>query len=229
MVAFIDPRQSKIDIAQAIGRAMRKPRNGTKTHGYIVVPVYAENSDTASLEEAIKGEGFDNIALILGALLEQDEELLDIIRQLKQDRGEGRQFNPKRLTEKVELIGPYLELNALANSINITAVDRLGKSWDEFFGRLSAFRKREGHCNVPALHTENGIKLGSWVHNQRVNKDELSPDRIRRLSSIGFVWDQLQERWYTGFNALSFFKQREGHCRVPAKHIESDLKPQIST
>jgi len=224
MVAFIDPRQSKIDIAQAIGRAMRKPRNGTKTCGYIVVPVYAENSDTASLEEAIKGEGFDNIALILGALLEQDEELVEIIRALKEDKGQGKAFNPRRLAEKLELIGPYLELNTLANSINITAVDRLGKFWDEFFGRLLVFRKREGHCNVPALHIENGIKLGSWVHNQRVNKDELSPDRIRRLSSIGFVWDQLEERWYIGFNALSYFKKREGHCRVPAKYVDSDFR-----
>jgi predicted helicase len=37
MVAFIDPRYSKIDIAQATGRAMRKPRGSDKTLGYIVV------------------------------------------------------------------------------------------------------------------------------------------------------------------------------------------------
>lgn len=30
MVAFVDPRHSKIDIAQAVGRAMRKPRGGDK-------------------------------------------------------------------------------------------------------------------------------------------------------------------------------------------------------
>ena len=42
MVAFIDPRQSKVDITQAVGRAMRKPRGPTtKTFGYIVVPVFA--------------------------------------------------------------------------------------------------------------------------------------------------------------------------------------------
>jgi predicted helicase len=40
MVAFIDPRQSRIDIAQAVGRAMRKPRGATtKTVGYVVVPL----------------------------------------------------------------------------------------------------------------------------------------------------------------------------------------------
>ena len=42
MVAFIDPRHSKIDIAQATGRAMRKPRGSDKTIGYIVVPLFLE-------------------------------------------------------------------------------------------------------------------------------------------------------------------------------------------
>ena len=40
MVAFIDPRQSRVDIVQAVGRAMRKPRRvTTKTVGYVLVPL----------------------------------------------------------------------------------------------------------------------------------------------------------------------------------------------
>jgi len=215
MVAFIDPRQSKIDIAQAIGRAMRKPRNSQKTHGYIVVPVYAENSDTASLEEAIKGEGFDNIALILGALLEQDEELVDIIRELKQDKGQGKPFNPRRLAEKLELIGPYIQLDTLAQNIFVCAVDRLGSSWDEWFGRLLVFKEREGHCKVPLRASEGGYNLGNWVGTQRTTKKKLSSDRILRLDEIGFVWDVLHEQWEEGFGYLLQFKEREGHCKVP--------------
>lgn len=224
MVAFIDPRQSKIDIAQAIGRAMRKPKNGTKTHGYIVVPVYAENSDTASLEEAIKGEGFDNIALILGALLEQDEELVDIIRELKQDKGQGKSFNPKRLKEKLELVGPYLQLEALTNSIHIAAVNQLGSSWDEWYGLLVEFEQREGHCRVPNRLIERERKLGSWVSYQRLERDRLSQERIRLLDSIGFSWDPYDEDWESGFNQLVVFKNREGHCRVPHRHKEGGLK-----
>ena len=42
MVAFVDPRQSRIDITQAVGRAMRKPRGKSKkTVGYVVVPLFA--------------------------------------------------------------------------------------------------------------------------------------------------------------------------------------------
>ena len=60
MVAFIDPRQSRIDITQAVGRAMRKPRGPTtKTVGYVVVPVFAGMGDNDSLEEAIKSEKFE--------------------------------------------------------------------------------------------------------------------------------------------------------------------------
>jgi superfamily II DNA or RNA helicase len=221
MVAFVDPRQSKIDIAQAIGRAMRKPRNSPKTHGYIVVPVYAENSDTASLEEAIKDEGFDNIALILGALLEQDEELVEIIRALKEDKGQGKPFNPRRLAEKLELIGPYIQLDTLAQNIFVSAVDRLGSSWDEWFGRLLVFKEREGHCKVPATASEAGYPLGNWVGTQRGTKENLSRDRIQRLDAIGFVWDVFHEKWEEGFGYLLKFKEREGHCKVPVTAPEA--------
>ena len=49
MVAFIDPRHSKIDIAQATGRAMRKPRGSDKTLGYIVVPLFLERAGDETL------------------------------------------------------------------------------------------------------------------------------------------------------------------------------------
>ena len=71
MVAFIDPRHSKIDIAQAIGRAMRKPRDGGKKVGYIVVPIFAGDLDNQSVEEGLKQEDFDDVASILNSLMEQ--------------------------------------------------------------------------------------------------------------------------------------------------------------
>ena len=50
MVAFTDPRHSKIDIAQATGRAMRKPRGTNKTLGYIVVPLFLEREGGETTE-----------------------------------------------------------------------------------------------------------------------------------------------------------------------------------
>jgi hypothetical protein len=196
---------------------MRKPRNSPKTHGYIVVPVYAENSDTASLDEAIKGEGFDNVALILGALLEQDEELVDIIRELRQDKGQGKPFNPQRLKEKLELVGRYVQLEALTNSICITTVNQLGSSWDEWYGLLVEFKERKGHCLVPQRHIEREKKLGVWVNGQRSKFAELNLDQIKKLDELNFSWDPQQEKWELGFEKLVEYVNTYNTCVMPAK------------
>jgi hypothetical protein len=44
------------------------------------------------------------------------------------------------------------------------------------------------------------------------------------LVEIGFVWDPHESAWEEGFAALMTFKAREGHCRVPALHIEGTFK-----
>ena len=150
----------------------------------------------------------------MNSLLEQDEELVDIVRELKEAKGRGEVFNPKRFKDKVEVIGPLIGLDELTNSIYVEAVDRLGESWDEWYGRLVKFKERGGHCRVPALHKEDGTNLGNWVGTQRKTKDELTEDRRRRLDELGFVWDPLKDQWEEGFLSLKKFKEREGHYRV---------------
>ena len=49
-------------------------------------------------------------------------------------------------------------------------------------------------------------------------------ERRQRLDAIGFVWDALESRWEEGFAALKTFKAREGHCLVPADHVEGTFK-----
>ena len=44
------------------------------------------------------------------------------------------------------------------------------------------------------------------------------------MDEIGFVWDPLESAWEEGFAALKNFKAREGHCRVPERHIEGTYK-----
>jgi hypothetical protein len=55
---------------------------------------------------------------------------------------------------------------------------------------LQQFRKREGHCNVPHSHTEDGANLGTWMNTQRQlnRKEKLDPERQKRLEKIGFEW-----------------------------------------
>ena len=52
----------------------------------------------------------------------------------------------------------------------------------------------------------------------------MTPDRFKRLNDIGFVWDPVADEWEAGFAKLEQFRTREGHCRVPAGHIEDGYK-----
>ena len=220
MVAFVDPRHSRIDIAQAVGRAMRKPRGGDKKVGYIVVPIYAEDTTDESLEKAIKSEGFDDVALILNSLMEQDQELVDIVSELKQAKGRGEVFNPQRLKDKIEVIGPMIGLEELTRSIYVEAVDRLGESWDEWYGRLEKFVQQEGHCRVSFDHHYDSVMLGRWVSKQRQKKDFLTKHKIEKLDSVGFLWDPFSVLWEHGLEKFLRFIDREKHTLVPPKHRE---------
>jgi hypothetical protein len=223
MVAFVDPRHSKIDIAQAVGRAMRKPRGGNKQVGYIVVPIYADDADEFSIDEAIKDEAFDDVALVLNSLLEQDNELVEIIRDLKEAKGRGDIFSLKQIEEKVEVIGPFVDLQSLASSIFLEIAERLGSSWDEFFGALNKFFVVNGHCRVPADFVDNGMNLGKWVSHQRSLRSKLSSDRLEKLNSLNFIWDALDEKWERGFKSIKSFKLREGHFRIPKGFLEDGV------
>ena len=49
-VAFVDPKNSLVDIVQAVGRAIRLPHGSGKTTGFVVVPIYLNDK----LVEALK-------------------------------------------------------------------------------------------------------------------------------------------------------------------------------
>jgi superfamily II DNA or RNA helicase len=97
--------------------------------------------------------------------------------------------------------------------------------WDEGYRRLVIYVKRTGHCRVPQNYIENGFPLGQWVNNQRAKKDKLSRERRQKLDELGFIWDSRQSDWDEGYARLKLFKEREGHCRVPAKYKDSDGYP----
>jgi hypothetical protein len=71
---------------------------------------------------------------------------------------------------------------------------------------------------------EGNFKLGQWVSIQRYREDSVPVERKRRLDAIGFVWDWRDYRWEQNFAALSKFKRREGHCCVPIRHNEGNVR-----
>ena len=96
--------------------------------------------------------------------------------------------------------------------------------WEKGFAALAKFRAREGHCLPSSRHVQGKFKLGIWVRIQRYYKENLSVERKRRLRALGFVWNWRDHLWDQGFVALLRFKRREGHCRVPIRHREGNLR-----
>jgi superfamily II DNA or RNA helicase len=215
MVAFVDPRKSKIDIAQAAGRAMRQSKATNKKLGYIVVPLFIEQKKGETEAEAFTRAGFDEVAEVLGAMLESDDDLVDTIKELQEARGRGDKFNPRQLHEKIEIIGPAINLDRLTQSIDVAILDRLGISWDRWFGLLQKFKTREGHSLVNQRTTEEGFHLGLWVNKQRQRKHVLTAEQILKLDSLDFIWDPLINRWERAFSFLEEFVKNTGHCKVP--------------
>jgi hypothetical protein len=92
---------------------------------------------------------------------------------------------------------------------------------------IEKFLAREGHAKVPQKHVEDGVKLGKWVTNQRTSFriGKLSTERVERLAALpGWEWDAISTQWEFHFGLLEQFVAREGHAKVPAKHVEDGVK-----
>jgi hypothetical protein len=99
--------------------------------------------------------------------------------------------------------------------------------WEDGFSRLERFAAREGDTRVLPRHREGGYALGRWVVDERVayRAGRLPPERIARLESLpGWAWNPLDADWEDGFSHLEHFAAREGHTRVPQKHLEDGYR-----
>ena len=63
----------------------------------------------------------------------------------------------------------------------------LFKEWNKNFDKLVQFKRSIGHFNVnPSLYPE----LARWVFEQRVNESKLTKNRLQKLQSINFPFDE---------------------------------------
>ncbi|MYD05156.1 MAG: DEAD/DEAH box helicase [Acidimicrobiia bacterium] len=70
-VLFLAPRQSEVDIVQAVGRVMRQAEG--KDKGYIVIPVLVPDGQTLRSEEFLKDSAFQQVWKVCRALRAHDE------------------------------------------------------------------------------------------------------------------------------------------------------------
>ena len=74
-VAFLEPRDSQVDVVQAVGRVMRKSPG--KRLGYIIIPVVIQPGDDL-VESLAKGsEGYQGVGRVLRALQAHDGRLAE--------------------------------------------------------------------------------------------------------------------------------------------------------
>src|SRR5262249_32780385 len=96
---------------------------------------------------------------------------------------------------KLHLMSVQLRCAAVPSSGSKSNIER----WGRAFAALCKFRAREAHCCPRRDHIEGGFKLDQWVCVQRYLKDDVLPERKRRLDAIGFVWDWRDNLWEQNF------------------------------
>ena len=74
-VAFLDPRDSQVDVVQAVGRVMRKAEG--KRFGYIIVPVVVEPGQDVADALQRSTEGYKTVGRVLRALQAHDGRLAE--------------------------------------------------------------------------------------------------------------------------------------------------------
>ncbi len=227
MVAFLTPKRSKVDIVQAVGRAMRNAPG--KTTGYILVPLYVEQAQGESLESAVARAEFDEVWSVLQAMQEQDDVLDDLIHELQAERRLTKGFNDSRLRERVEVLGPTLTLDTLRRAITTRCLDRLTRPWDEMFQLLVAYKKQHRHMSVPKEAPTPWTELGVWVDHVRVLKrnGHLSAPRQAQLNKLGFCWRVDGETLDSTEGLLNEheFRKASGLSRIEKYRKQGLIKP----
>lgn len=99
--------------------------------------------------------------------------------------------------------------------------NRTTLKWEKGFSEAKHYAEEYGNLLVPATYiTPDGYRLGAWIRNQRTaqSNDEMSEERIRRLTEIGMQWDPVSHKWEIGYiNALHYY-QEHGDLLVPASY-----------
>ena len=170
---------------------------------------------------------------------DQWDEGFEFLRQFTECEGHARV--PQRHLEISFRLGHWVGKQRSEHTRGKLSPDRVarleavpGWSWDPFtdkweegFRFLCHFTEREGHARVPASNVKDGFRLGDWVGRQRIGHTlgQLTLDREDRLEALpGWTWDALTDQWEEGFRFLRLFVNREGHARVPQKHVEDGFR-----
>jgi predicted helicase len=186
-IAIIDPKKSKTDIVQAIGRAIRLSEN--KTKGTIVIPVFIANGENT--EEKINNSNFKAVYDVLNALRAHDEELGFELDEMRMELGRNRtSTGPSKKFPKVFIDIPTKYSIEFSNSIQTYLVEQSTASWNFWYGLLQKYFIEHGNTRCAFDKDYEGYPLGRWISSQRSIKKTgnrgVNEDRILFKNSIYF-------------------------------------------
>ena len=220
-VLFVNPRQSTVDIIQAVGRAIRKGKN-QKEFGWIILPLLVDSD--GGLIDSKRTEQFTAILSVIQAMKAHDEALVDELNAARQKLGAGIQT--EALSEKLIFELPKAIGIEFAAAIELEILRDSSDTWFEWFGRARKAAEEMGTAFIPTAYSDSsGYAVGSWIGRQRTsnNRESLSHEKASLLESLpGWVWDAKDAWWEDGLSALREFQEIYGHVNVPQKHVTAD-------
>lgn len=81
-------------------------------------------------------------------------------------------------------------------------------NWERNFRSAARYARKYKHLLVPASYVDSdGVRLGVWISNLRAARKnrpdsyQVTPAHIKKLNSIGMVWDARDAKWGTAYQA----------------------------
>jgi len=218
-IAFVDKRNSTVDIVQAVGRAIRLGPN--KTMGYIVVPFFLRKGMSPS---EIESSEWSPVWAVLNAMRAHDSRIGEDIDAYRENLGRRRAGDV--ISDRIVLDMPIGVPETFFREVSEILVSRTGESWPKNYGRLLRFVEEFGTADVPSGYDDGDGKLGGWVVLQRMffDKEELSPQRVNLLEELpGWLW-QKTFAWDEQFAALSTAHARHGVHALRTDFVDEDSR-----
>lgn len=161
---------------------------------------------------------------LLKAIEKRDNEGKKKDNEVNNDKEtEGKSDNKKIIKDDIE---KFFLFDHVVDSVRAfrEIENRLKDSWDLYVRALTEFRERNGSCLVPYKYVhifKDGatLRLGIWVVDIRRRKKEknryLSPEKIRQLDKLGFVWNVDKESLFDKFFRYTLlYKEKYGHVNI---------------
>jgi superfamily II DNA or RNA helicase len=181
-VIFGDPKESDVDITQAVGRALRTAPG--KERGLVILPVTLADGHTG--DDTLAAGPFAGVWTVLRALRAVDARLaveLDGYRSRQTESGRrGIQYGDGSILDSdLPITVDFAKI--VARFVDLDNADR---DWDDMAGLLEAWALEHGHTAIPQTTMVNGQPVGRWTHVQRgsYHRGELAAVRVARLERI---------------------------------------------